>query len=70
MQHGPDFEHDMLVAWAAGSVAAQVGCTFDEAVTLMEERAAETGRALDEIALDAVERRIRFGASLRSRQAS
>jgi len=70
MQNEPEFEHDMLVAWAAGTVAAQVGCTFYEAVTLMEERAAETGRTLDEIALDAVERRLRFSASLRSRQAS
>jgi hypothetical protein len=70
MQNEPAFEHDMLVAWAAGTVAAQVGCTFHEAVGLMEERAADTGRTLDEIALDAVERRIRFSASLRSRQAS
>ena len=70
MRTGPDFEHNMLVAWAAGTVAAQVGCTFPEAVELMEERATESGRTLDEIALDAVERRIRFSVSLRSRQAS
>jgi hypothetical protein len=70
MRTGPDFEQSMLVAWAAGTVAAQVGCTFFEAVELMEERAAETARTLDEIALDAVERRIRFSVSLRSRQAS
>jgi hypothetical protein len=70
MGSGPDFEHNMLVAWAAGTVAAQVGCTFAEAVGLMEDRAADTHRTLEEIALDAVERRIRFSTSLRSRQAS
>ena len=70
MRHESDLEHNTLVAWAAGTVAAQVGCTFRQAVALMESRAAETHRTLDEIALDAAERRLRFDELPRSREAS
>jgi AmiR/NasT family two-component response regulator len=56
-----DFHQNTIVAWAAGTVVAQVNCTLDEAVALMEQRAVETQRSLDEIAVDVVERRIRSG---------
>ena len=55
------FDHNTLVAWAAGTVVAQMNCTLDQAVALMEQRATETSRTLDDIAVDVVERRIRFG---------
>jgi hypothetical protein len=38
-----------------------MNCTLDQAVALMEQRATETSRTLDDIAVDVVERRIRFG---------
>jgi hypothetical protein len=55
-----DFDHNTIVAWAAGTVVAQVNCTLDQAFALMEQRATETSRTLDNIAVDVVERRIRF----------
>ena len=60
MRFRADFDLNTTVAWAAGTVVAQVNCTFDEAVVLMEQRATEACRTLDDIAVDVVERRIRF----------
>jgi AmiR/NasT family two-component response regulator len=48
------------VAEATNIVAAQVRCTLPEALQLMEERAEETGRTVEEIANEVVEREIRF----------
>jgi AmiR/NasT family two-component response regulator len=61
MRFRADFHHNTIVAWAAGTVVAQVNCTLDQAVELMEQRAVETRRTLDDIAVDVVERRILFG---------
>ncbi len=56
-----DLDHNTIVPWAAGTVVAQVNCTLDQALALMEQRATETSRTLEDIAADVVERRIRFG---------
>jgi hypothetical protein len=49
------------IAHASGIVCAQADCSPDEALTLMETRAAATGRSLADIADAVVERRLRFG---------
>ena len=38
-------EHDLAVCQAQGMICAQVGCTFDEALVLIRERAQVSGRA-------------------------
>jgi len=48
------------VTQATDMVAAQASCTLPEALLLMEARAAETGRSLEEIAKEVVEREVRF----------
>jgi AmiR/NasT family two-component response regulator len=49
------------VAQASGMVSVQANCHFTEAIALMEQRAAETGKTLDAIAQAVVDREIRFG---------
>jgi AmiR/NasT family two-component response regulator len=49
------------IAHASGMVCAQADCSPDEALTLMEARAAATGRSLEDIADAVIERRIRLG---------
>ena len=46
---------------ASGMVAAQVGCTCDEAIALMRERGTAGSMTLDEIAYEIVQRRLQFG---------
>ena len=53
-------EHDLAVCQAQGMICAQVGCTFDEALVLIQERAQVSGRGMEEIADAVVDRRIRF----------
>jgi hypothetical protein len=52
--HGDD------VARAAGVVVAQTGCSAPEALGLMRERVARTGRTMQETAVEVIERRVRF----------
>jgi len=42
-------------------VSVQADCTIDEAVVLMQDRAATMGQTLDEIAAAVIDRSIRFG---------
>ena len=53
-------DYDTLIAWAAGTVAAQADCTLNEAVALMLERAMQTHHTLEEIADGVIDRTIRF----------
>jgi AmiR/NasT family two-component response regulator len=48
------------VTQASGMVSVQASCTLPEALVLMETRAQETGRSIEEIANEVVEREIRF----------
>ena len=52
--HGDD------VARAAGVVVAQTGCSAPEALSLMRDRVACTGRTMQEMAVAVIERRVRF----------
>jgi hypothetical protein len=52
--HGDD------VARAAGVVVAQTGCSAPEALGLLREHAARTGRTMQDLAVAAIERRLRF----------
>ncbi len=54
-----DFHHPR-VNQAAGMISVQAGCTTDEALLILRERAAATGESLDDLALATVERRLRF----------
>ena len=49
------------VALAAGMVSAQAECTIDEALLRMQERASRRYQTLEEVAVDVVARRVRFG---------
>jgi AmiR/NasT family two-component response regulator len=60
MRTQPHFDHSTTVAFAAGIVAAQAGCTFDEALARMRDRGARSGTTLEEIAIAVCERRIKF----------
>lgn len=53
--------HSHQVSQASGMVSVQADCTIDEAMILMQDRAATTGQTLDEIAAAVVDRTIRFG---------
>ena len=48
------------IAQAMHLVAAQTGCTDDQALILLEERARSVGLGVEEIALAVVEHHIRF----------
>ena len=60
MEHASDCGQNLLVAWAAGTVAAQVKCTLSQATELIEARVRETHASLDELVLDIIDRRVRF----------
>lgn len=47
---------------AQGMVSVQAGCTVDEALAQMTDRARESGVSLDAIASAIIERRIRFSS--------
>ena len=51
---------DSFVTQASKMVSAQAGCTLPEALLLMETRAEEAGRSIEEIAKEVVEHEIRF----------
>ncbi|MGO9874311.1 MAG: ANTAR domain-containing protein [Acidimicrobiia bacterium] len=53
-------EYGMQVHQASGMVSVQAGCTVDEALTKLQERARSTGQTIDEVAVAVVERRTRF----------
>lgn len=55
-----DFHHPR-VNQAAGMISVQAGCTTDEALRILRERALVTGETVDDLAVATVERRIRFG---------
>ncbi len=57
-------EYGMLVHQATGMVSVQAGCTVDEALTRLQERARSTGQTVDEVAAAVVERRTRFSETL------
>jgi AmiR/NasT family two-component response regulator len=48
------------VAQAAGMVSVQADCSLDAAFAVIEQRALEQDRTLEEVADAVVERRIRF----------
>ena len=54
------FSRSGQVRSAQGMVAAQVGCTLEEALRLIAARADATDLTLDEVAVAVIERRIRF----------
>ena len=55
-----DFDHNTTVAFAAGMVAAQAGCTLEDAVEWMKAQGSKSGRTLEEVATAVCERRIQF----------
>jgi hypothetical protein len=55
--------HDPQVNQAAGMISVQADCTLAEAIVLLQNRALVSGQSVHEIALETVERRIRFGPS-------
>jgi len=55
------FSDNARVDQAQGMVSVQVGCTLDQALALMKDRAGVQAEQLDEIADAVVERSIRFG---------
>lgn len=55
-------DRETLMAWASGVVVAQTSCTVEEAVALMQERAAQTSRTVEAVADDVINRTIRFNA--------
>jgi hypothetical protein len=60
MDNGTSSEHTSRVPEAQGMVTAQVDCTVDEALVLLNERAKATGLRLEEVAIAVVERRTQF----------
>jgi hypothetical protein len=50
-----------IVTQAAGMVSVQADCTLDEAIELIENRAALNGKTREETATAIIEREIRFG---------
>lgn len=61
MGNGSASSHSHRVNQASGMVSVQADCTIDEAVVLMQDRAATMGQTLDEIAAAVIDRSIRFG---------
>jgi AmiR/NasT family two-component response regulator len=61
MGNGTPFQQSAAVNQATGMVSVQAGCTLDEALALMQDRATVQGRTLDEIAGAVIDRSIRFG---------
>jgi len=60
MRNRSTLQQTTVISWAIGTVVAQTGCAPTEALAQMEARAVETSSTLDELAVDIVERRVRF----------
>ena len=60
MRNRSDLYQSAVISSAVGTVVAQTGCAPGQALALMETRAVETSRTLDEIAVDVAERRVHF----------
>ena len=61
IMNGSRTEYSLQVHQASGMVATQAACSFDDAIVLMNDRAATEGQTLDQIALAVLDRSIRFG---------
>ena len=53
-------QYGTRVHQASGMITVQVGCTIDDAIALMSDRASKSNQTLDAVATAVVERRIRF----------
>ena len=53
-------EQRVKILHASGMVTEQAGCSADDALVLMRERAAEIGSSLEDVAVAVVDRRIDF----------
>jgi AmiR/NasT family two-component response regulator len=60
MAGGPEEHLSYRIHQATGMVAAQVGCDIDEALARLRIRATATGRTLEDMALDVLDREVRF----------
>ncbi|MDQ1476959.1 MAG: hypothetical protein QOE62_2188 [Actinomycetota bacterium] len=61
MAEGPDrYALSSRVHQATGMVAVQLDCTIDEALNRLIIRAAASGRSLERVALDVLDRVLRF----------
>jgi AmiR/NasT family two-component response regulator len=56
--------YDPRVSQASGMVSVQAQCSIAEALQLLRDRALVTGRSVNEIARDTVERHISFGPTI------
>ena len=61
MGNGTPFQHSAAVNQATGMVSVQAGCSLEEALALMQDRATVRSSTLDEIAGAVIDRSIRFG---------
>jgi AmiR/NasT family two-component response regulator len=60
MDVGASLEHTSKVSEAQVMVSAQVACTLEEALQLLNERAQATGLQVEEVAIAVVNRRTQF----------
>ena len=58
----PDGQSWAHVHQAVGMIAEQIGCTVDEALERLFERAREIGQTVEHTALDVIDREMRFEA--------
>jgi AmiR/NasT family two-component response regulator len=63
MEHRTAFDVIARLAQAQGIVSAQAGCSLDEALQIMRERAQVEHRTVTEIADAVLDRTISFGAA-------
>ena len=60
MEDGGSLEHTSKVPEAQEMVSAQVSCSGEDALQLLNERAKATGLRLEEVAIAVVNRRTQF----------
>jgi hypothetical protein len=61
MASGPSEDHVSIhVHQATGMIAAQADCDVEEAMNRLVIRAAATGVSIEDLALDVLDRRVRF----------
>ena len=60
MKNGQTSRLNTAVARASGMVSVQAGCSTEEAVALMRDRAAVRGETLEQVAERVLDRTIRF----------
>jgi len=60
MDNDSSVEDTSRISQAQGMVIEQVGCTVDDALVLLNERAKVTGLRLEEVAIAVVDRRTQF----------